>query len=303
VADDSAPAPDVTPPASTTPGLGDVIAGALPGILDRARVVVSPYPFGISDGDSLRITTVCSQPGVVLEIHTRRFYKQTGVTIDRLVHAPNSDRTVKTDDYPLAAGFVTNVTVFAASGSPLIGQCYVKLQLLRGIGAGAFVMGTLLGNVVTQTHAAGWPGSPIVSPLEVEPYVRFIVGTKPGAGAEITEMCPTNARWELMQLTSVITASGAVANRSLDLQAPGGQFQPRLFLSNVVATAGQAWRVQWAPNIPNIVNAGFTRATGAFAERCLLTGGKAFSTLTTGLDVGDQYEAPEYIVREWLELV
>jgi hypothetical protein len=201
VADDSAPAPDVTPPASTTPGLGDVIAGALPGILDRARVVVSPYPFGISDGDSLRITTVCSQPGVVLEIHTRRFYKQTGVTIDRLVHAPNSDRTVKTDDYPLAAGFVTNVTVFAASGSPLIGQCYVKLQLLRGIGAGAFVMGTLLGNVVTQTHAAGWPGSPIVSPLEVEPYVRFIVGTKPGAGAEITEMCPTNARWQLLELS------------------------------------------------------------------------------------------------------
>src|SRR5204863_2582589 len=94
-------------------------------------------------------------------------------------HVPNTDRSVKTSDHPLGVGQLLNLTVFASAGAPLIGQTYVKVQLIRGVGAAAIVLGTLLGGYVTAVHALGFPGSPIENSLTATPAIRYITGTNP----------------------------------------------------------------------------------------------------------------------------
>jgi hypothetical protein len=170
------------PPAADGSTPAAVLQSALPGSLARGKVVVSPYPFGLSDDDNMRVTAVNSVANVVVNIHTRRVTKEMTVTADAPTLTPPSNRTPTSIDVPLAGGFVTNLSVFASGASPLKGQCFVIVQMIRGTGVAATVLGTLVAGYITANQPIGWPGSPIESSTDAEPCVRTIVGTVPAGG-------------------------------------------------------------------------------------------------------------------------
>lgn len=281
------------------------LPGALPGtigsILGRARVVVTPYPFGVSDADNLRIVSVNSAPGITIEIHGRTVVGGFESKPFRYVHTPNSNRTAKAEDFVLGAGLVTNLSVFAAGGSPLIGQTFVIIQLVRSMGAVAYVMGTLLAGYVTSTQGVGWPGSAIESSIEGGGYYRTIVGTQPAAGAGINETVPAGARWELCSLYAVLTTNGAVANRVVELDAFTGANAKVVSMSPVNQPASRSWGYIWGVGMLNTTRADGGSYNLPWPTPMALLAGDTIQSQAVGLQAGDQWNAPVYTVRELLE--
>lgn len=279
----------------------DALRAALPGTLGRARVVITPYPFVAGGGDYLRVISLNSLAGVVVEIHGRQAGRGFEGTPFRFVHVPLSNRMPLSQDFPLNSGLVTNMSVFATTAQPLVGQTFVIIQLVRSLGSTAFVLGTLMQGYVTSTQGLGWPGSPIQSSIEGGGYVRQIVGTQPAAGADIAETVPAGARWELVSMRTHLATSATAGNRGANL----------LFLSGVTA---QAYAVSPASIGPSF-NAFFGYGQGQpvavdFANQVFqaplpignrLLAGMQIQTTTTGMKAGDQWDAPQFIVNEWLE--
>jgi hypothetical protein len=108
---------------------------------------------------------------------------------------------------------VLNLTVFASAGTPTIGQTFVIVQLVRGKGAAATVLGTLLQAYVTSTQHLAFPGSPVQSSLDGPGAVRMFGGTQPAAGLNFTEIVPFGARWQLLAIRTRLTTSAVVATR------------------------------------------------------------------------------------------
>src|SRR5213592_1900599 len=159
------------------------------------RIIASPFQFYVTGEDHLRVISVNSLAGVRLKLQGR--FIDTSGKLDAFSydHIPTSDRTATTTMHQLGVGAVLNLTVFASTGAPVSGQTFVIVQLTRGLGAAAIVLGTLLQGYVTSAQHLGWPGSPIVTSTAGEPLIRKIVGTTPGAGNNINETVPTGARW------------------------------------------------------------------------------------------------------------
>src|SRR4051794_22422027 len=188
-----------------------------PPIFGGSRLLPSPSQFFLTGEDRLRVVSANSLTGVSLKVQWRAATLAGDVVPSSQDHTPNSDRTVKRQDYELGSGSLLNVTVFASAGAPLSGQTFVIVQLVRGDGAAAIVLGTLLAGYVTAVQALGFPGSPIMPSVAGEPCVRAITGTTPAPSATSFETVPTGARWEVMQYQFLLSTGVAVANRTPQL--------------------------------------------------------------------------------------
>lgn len=282
-------------------GGSEAVRGVLPSILGKAKVVITPYPFGLSGDDNLRVTSVNALTGVTVQVHYRLLTRDGEVKAGVFSHTPNTNRTAKTDDFPLAGGFITNLSVFATAGTPLIGQTFVIVQLIRGMGSVAIVLGTMLQGYVTTTQGLGWPGSAIESSTDGEPALRTIVGTTPGAGASQLETVPTGARWDLLSICSTATEVGdfSLTVRTLTVTDGSGntigKFIPTTKFvhlgGNGVITFGQGLSPSTVPS--------FNFVTASLPSPFRLLAGATFGMDAMGGN--GNWAAPVYVVREWQE--
>jgi len=288
--------------AQGAPAVSDVLASALPGIFSRARIVISPYPFGVSDADNLRIVSVNAAPGVTVEIHGRQAQAGLDSKPFRFVHTPNTNRTAKTQDFTLGGGLVTNLSIFASAGTPLIGQCFVIVQLVRSLGATAYVMGTLLQGYVTTTQNVGWPGSAIVSSTDGEPVVRTIIGTAPGGGADIVETVPAGARWELLSVRAVLTLAAGAAGTSGFLSIDDGS---NIYQQVRTGNSGGPTTVNPFVWTQDIQPQALTISGGQFNLLPLgpnrMLAGHRFTLANDNAAINKTWSAPVYNVKEWQE--
>jgi len=266
------------------------------------RVISSPFQFYVTGEDRLRVISVNSVSGVVVTVRWRFIDAAGKASANEQRHTPNSNRTTASNDYELGLGALLNLTAFASSGSPLSGQTYILVQLVRGIGGAAIVLGTLLGGYVTAVQHLAWPGSPIVRSTEGEPAIRAVTGTTPAAGAEIVETVPTGARWSLLSARFTFTASATVANRKPNwTHKASGNTIYKTANTNVIA-AGQLGDYSVAPNVGYAVDTTNLLFTLPSPRESVLLAAHTFGTTTINVQVGDQYSAPNYLVREWLEV-
>ncbi len=282
--------------------MAERIIGAQPVQVAGARLIAAPFQFLTTDDDNLRVESVNSLAGVVIAIQGRRI-DERGFTVPFVfTHTPKSDRTVATSNFKFGRGALLNLTVFASAGAPLSGQTYVVVKLIQGLTGATIVLGTLLSGYVTATQPLGWPGSPIVRSTDGEPALRTITGTTPGVGTDFSETAPTGARWELVILFSRLTTSAAAPTRLPQLRWNTAGLQVGRFINTVAQGPSVVGRYTWAPNLPSVgdtVNLAWTTPTHG---RPLLLAGDSFASETINRDAGDQWDAPRYLVREWLEV-
>jgi hypothetical protein len=265
-----------------------------------ARVIASPFQFWTTGEDNLRVVSVCSVTGVALKVQGRFIDPSGTIGAASYDHTPNSDRTAKTDEFPLGVGAVLNLVTFARTGSLQSGQCFVIVQLIRGRGAAAIVLGTLLQGYVTTTQALAWPGSPIVSSTEGEPAIRQIVGTAPAHGVGISESVPTGARWQLLTLLVNVTADVPPLTSTLNFQV----FTPAAAAAlsyplQQSFTANPTAACHWLTGFSAADTAASGTPRTALPSPLLLPAGSSFVTTNFGTV---QQSAPLYTVREWLEV-
>lgn len=274
-------------------------------IIDReGRVLASPFQFTTDGDDNLRLVSANSLVGVRLQVQGRRLDEKGRIKTFAFDHVPNSDRTATTTNHPFGLGALLNLTVSVSAGSPVIGQTYVTVQLIRGLSGAMIVLGTLLGGYVTATQFLGWPGSPIVSSTSGEPAARVIVGTDPAADTIVTETVPTGARWELLSVQVTLVKGGAsaagvtlvqVSDPANDYGRYSGGTTGGILTTNLVTFA------QGLP-IKSFAAGGDTTVNGPLPRSLILLAGHRFQVTDTVFGNGDNFGRPGYSVREWLEV-
>ena len=275
---------------------------AQPSSAAAGRVLASPFQFFTTGEESLRITTACSVTGVRVALHYRFLDPDQGIVANREQHTPNSDRTTRSDEFALGAGALLNLTVFADLGAPKLGQCFVRVQLIRGRGAAAVVMGTIAQGYVTANQDLAWPGSQLERSVDGPGVIRSILGTNPAPGVEFSEVVPTGALWQLLSVTGVLVTAGGAAARTVRLTITiGGEIYVRAPVQPAIPLP--AFGVcSWFPGA-QFVSAYADGGTPApIPADVFLPAGATIGSLTTTLDPLDDWLAPRLIVREWLEV-
>src|SRR5258708_7789748 len=123
---------------------GEQVFKADPLSLAGGKIISSPFQFAFTGEDHLRVRSFNSLAGVVLSVDARTLGTRGAIQVTSHEHTPNSDRTAKTTTIPMAKGYVLNLVVRAKTGTPMIGQTYVIVELVRGLGSNAQILGQLL---------------------------------------------------------------------------------------------------------------------------------------------------------------
>lgn len=258
--------------------------------------------------DRLQLTVRNSVPGVTVRL-TGRFLAAPDTEDDEPPHVqaiaqeltPASNRSSSTVLLPLGYGWLLNAEVIVTAGTPLVGQCYALLSLVRGDAGATLDLVTLAAGYITALERLATPGGSIVSALAGPGALRSIAGTTPGVGAEISESVPAGARWELLTFTAQFVTSATVATRNTLFAITDGVNALGRYPLNNNQAAGQTINFSVGPGIPLMSNEPQQGLAGTIPVGLTLPAGATFGTSTVSIQSGDQYSAIRYLVREWIE--
>lgn len=282
--------------------VGERVFPATPQLIGGGRILPSPNQFYLTGEDRLRIVSANSLAGVALKAQCRTANIQGETVAHSFDHVPNTDRSTQTTEHVLGTGSVLNVTVFASAGAPQMGHTFVKVELVRGAGVAAIVLGTLLAGYVTRTQALGFPGSPIVPSLQGEPLVRFILGTVPAPGVNISETVPTGARWELLSVRFNLQSSAVAGTRRVVISGFGGGLTGFTAIAASTQIAGELWSHSWATGLIGRADGTIGLVQSELPGRVILPAGGGWQSAVFNIGVADQFSSIASVVREWLEV-
>ena len=217
------------------------------------------------------------------------------------VVAPGSARTATVKIVPLCEGWLLGISVAPGAGVTPVGLTWVSVDLGRGTGGNALLVQALGFGFVNLRSGFVWPGGSYLQATDGPGVLRSITGTTPGAGADISEVVPAGARWELLAFAFSLTTAVTVANRAPLLTIDDGANVYFRSSVNVNQTASTTWNYQamqgyGSPAISQVLALQFPEPID---DR--LGAGHRIKPVTAALQAGDQYTAPQYLVREWLE--
>lgn len=255
----------------------------------------------LNGDETLRLTAFNAASGVRLRMSGRRFTRDGTISTFSHQLTPTTNRAATTFDVTPGEGWLLSVAIRVDAGSPLDGQCFVVCELGLGGGAQFVPLDVLVSDTITAAHRVAWPGTPLRGPLDGAGAIRSIAGTTPAAGAEISESVPTGARYELLAIATVLTASAVVATRIPVLTLDDGTTIFFAVAAVQTRTASGGTRFIWAAGAPYTVIVNSTTTPSALPIGVRLAAGYRIRTTTTAIDVADQYSAVQYLVRDWVE--
>jgi len=259
--------------------------------------------FYFAGDDQLRITSWNSLANVRVVVTGRFVHADDGhIEAFSEVHTPNTNRTAASDTYGRARGWLTDLSVLVTGATPQRGQTFVRVDVVRGLGAGAIALSTFIQGYVTATQRLAYPGSIVSDSLTGPGTMRSITGTDPAAGSEISETVPTGARWRYVSLRASLVTDATVANRTPNIFFDDG--------ANVYAAAGVNFNHAASTTLAYSFDAVAVtqvqtslNAQVSTPGNLVLAAGHRFRTSTGSLQAGDNWGAPQYAVEEWLEAI
>ena len=250
--------------------------------------------------DHLRITSWNSVTSVVVTLTGRFLHLDGHIEPFSERHVPNTNRTAATDTFRRAEGWLLDLSAVVTGATPLRGQTFLRVDVVRGFGAVDTVLSTLLRGYVTSGQRLGWPGSPQEDPLDGQGALRSVAGTDPAANTEISETVPTGARWRLLAASFTFVTDANAANREVALVLDDGTTTLLTSPSGFTHTASLTRRYSAA-------NLGAQTAPTQGTDRQILIpdlrlpAASRIRTSTTAIQATDNYGAPQLLVEEWLE--
>jgi hypothetical protein len=251
--------------------------------------------------DNLRLVVMNALAGVAVTIQGRVLDQAGKVGAFLQTVQPTADRMPSTFDVGVGVGLLLNCSVIVTSGAPLVGQTYVMVQAIRGLGGATMVIGCLLGGYVTAMQHLAYPGSPVESSIAGGGYIRNIFGTAPGPGGNFQETVPTGARWQFIGAFVQFTTDATAVNRrvGLLLNGAGAAFYKALIPSD--QPANKLYEYSFGNGAPLVQDTSALHfLQGTPVDAVMLAGGD-FRGSVANFQLGDQFSAPQYCVREWLE--
>ena len=259
-----------------------------------------PSAFYFSGDDHLRVTSFNSAASVALVVEGRFLTLDGRIEAFQDRHVPNTDRTSATSAFPRGPGWLLDVQVRASSATPRRGQCFVLLEVVRGLSGAVIPLATLLQGYVTDTSRLAYPGAPLEAMTSGAGVLRSIAGTDPAANTEISETVPTNARWRVHAIQFTLVTDANAANREVALTIDDGTTVFARIPSGFTHVASTTIVYSAFHHAPR--NTAAQDTTKNFPlPRIDLQGGYRLATVTTARQATDNYGAPQILVEEWIE--
>jgi hypothetical protein len=278
----------------------DTLPGQRPGQPSIAGFF-NPSPVYLTGEDNLRVTAYSNTANVTLAITGRILRPNNEPTPIADSVAPGATRTATTKIVPLSEGWLLGLSIAAGAGVTALGATWIAVDLVRGTGANAQLVQSLGFGWINLRSGFVWPAGAYLQSTDGPGVLRSITGSTPSAGADISETVPTGARWELISLRAQLTTSATVANRVPLLLLDDGA--NAWFAGSAVATqaASLVWRYTWFQGAAPIAAIVGTDVPLQVPINNRLAAGSRIRTSTTAIAAGDQWTAPQYLVREFLE--
>lgn len=252
----------------------------------------------VAGGGALRVRIWTGVTGTQVSIAVLMLLPDGSISKSLLQPIPLNLRVQNQFFFPLTEGFLLTVTCFAFfAGNP--NRCFVEIDLNTTPSTQGVDTQVLCQGYCNQQSRICWPNGELANAMDGLGAPLDVTGTAPGAGVEISETVPAGAIWRLKTFTFKLTASAAVANRVPHLIVDDGTNVLTDSPAPTALTAGQAGRLVTGDNSFAAVAVDGTQWLPMVNSLRLLPGYR-IRTLTTGLQAGDQYTAPQYLVDEYL---
>jgi hypothetical protein len=216
---------------------------------------------------------------------------------------PVVNRSGQPFKFILGEGFLLTLTVqvgaASSSGTPAYVIAWIshtETPVLTGLD----YFDILLAGYVGAQTTVSFPTFPGARSTDGQGFLRPVLGVDPAAGVEISETVPVGARWRLIAFTANLVTSAVVGNRRVALLHDDGvNVYARSFATtNIVASTNVF--ITWADGYPNAANSD-NQQEAPLPVQDKLSGGFRLRTSTVGLDPGDNWGQPLYLVEEWIE--
>ena len=251
--------------------------------------------------ENLRVTSYNSASGVTLTIRARVWGLDGPVSDSGDSQTPATNRTATSTIIRTPSGWLLGGQVFASAGTPLIGQTFVVVEVVRGESTAAIATQVLAAGYVTAKQPLLFPQVRPQSSLDGGGALRSITGATPAAGAEISETVPTGARWDLVAFRAIFTTSVTAATRKPCLLLDDGtNVYIRLSISSTQSASLSA-NYNWLQGQGTIVLDGSLDFLSPLPVNVRLGSGHRIRTTTASIQAGDQWSTIQYLVREWIE--
>lgn len=141
----------------------------------------------------------------------------------------------------------------------------------------------------------------LISPTinNIHGRIRSITGTDPAANTEISETVPARRRWIIRTLRFQLVTDANPANRYITILIDDGANFLLTFNISQVQSASKTYTYSFAN-----INVGETFVNPELFHpfpHLILSAGCRLRTFTSGLQVGDNYSAPQLLVEEWID--
>lgn len=250
--------------------------------------------------DALRITSFNSAAAVTVVLEGRFQSVDGKVGPYRFTHVPNTDRSSASGTFPMGSGWLLNLQARVTGAAPRRGQCFVLVEIVRGGSSATESLGALMQGYVTATSRLVWPGSAVTDSACPPGVLRSILGTGPGAGLEITETVPSNARWRLLALFLTLVTDATVANRDAALTFDDGINTVARFPAAQNQLASLTTRYLWTSGGARVAIAQDRTIVTPIPD-IWLPDAFRYKTVTTNIAAGDAWGGPRLLVEELIE--
>lgn len=254
----------------------------------------------LSNDEHIRLSAHCSAAGVRLAIEGRLIALDGSINTIRAELAPTSDRIVSTAIANAREGWLLHGHVRVLAGAPNIGRCFCRVEVVRGRTGDVMPLVTLAQGYVGEFSNLAWPQQIIAAPGEGRGVIRSITGTDPAAGAEWSETVPTNARWRLINVRAALVTDATVANRIPAITIDDGTTIVFAMPSHANQAASLTFTYHGFAAATNGFASGLTIAVPIPPDLVILPGWRVRS-VTSALQAGDNWGAPQLWVEEWIE--
>lgn len=262
-------------------------------------LLASPLQFFFGGEDRLELTCISLRGSVTIGLGLRIQTEAGEILASAETHTTPAAATWETKYFPIGRGYVLNAVLYLVSGSPMRGQCWVRLRLVRGENQTPQPLGTLLQGYLTLRRDLAFPGSPLEHASEGQGALTFSAPSI-AVSSEWTLTVPNYTRWRVLGADLLLTTSAVVASRFVILyaQSSGGSTYFRSAHS-VSVPASSAVEFVWAAGMPLLSQVLAGVSVAGLMDDLYLAPGSVVRTVTGNMQVGDAWGGGLY-VEEWV---
>jgi len=212
---------------------------------------------------------------------------------------PTNDRVINEYYMETTSGFLLDLEIFP-EGPTKRGQTFVHVSLYQNNNNSNNRNALLIQNYLQSGNALSFPRSKIQDSIEGKGVIRLVSGTDPAAGEEVLETVPTNAKWKILAVRFFLTTDATVANRQPALMIDDGsnEIHRSIYHNAQTASLVRSYFFNLGSTFTAAVNNSWHLNNLPELE---LPAGARIRSVTSGIQAGDDFAAPNILVEEWIE--